>query len=306
MITERGDGIFELRMPPDRPLHLAVFTDQHMDGRDPLGMLRTRRHMRALVEELRPDMLAVLGDTALNPFNRGRTRAFVRLMDSFGLPWTAVLGNHEGEQPHELPRRKVIDCYKRSPRFMGSVELPDVTGHGNQAVAVLGGDGRAAQLLYFLDSGGGSAHRYIQPDQLDWLARAAGAYPGTPGVLFMHVPAWQYQQAYDALESGEATLLQGRRREAICVDGDPGQSEALAARAKELGIWAFVCGHDHSNNFDILWLGTRYIYAHYASYSRIFSDKHLRGTRGCTLFVVGPEGRTEVEQHLYDPTHWEG
>ncbi|MCL2300620.1 MAG: metallophosphoesterase, partial [Firmicutes bacterium] len=280
-------GVFELRMEHSAPLRLALFTDLHFNGFAPCSAALTMHLLRKNVRKLKPGLVAVLGDTAIKPDNRARTRVFVRCMDSLGIPWTAVLGNHEGEHGLDLPRREVIEYYKASPRFLGSVELPGVAGYGNQAIAVLDEHGNAAQLLYFLDSGGGrNQHSYAQPDQLDWMSRVSAQYPNTPGMIFLHVPARQYQAAYDAYRRGEAELLHGARHEKICPAGTEEQSEALLARAKELGVWALVCGHDHYNNFDILWQGMRYIYAQSGGYALRVYGVPLWRIRGCTTLDI--------------------
>ena len=177
-------------------------------------------------------------------------------------------------------------------------ELPGVSGHGNQAIAIINENGTPAQLLYFLDGGGGRGHDYVQEDQLDWMRRVSARYPGTPGMVFTHVPVFQYRDACDALESGGAELLQGAWSERICTMGAREQSDALVACAKEIGVRAFVSGHDHSNNFDILWQGMHYIYAQSGGYSWICYDKRSRGVRGCTVFAVQPDGSVEMEQHF--------
>ena len=292
-------GVFELQMKPNQPLRLALFTDLHFNGEDPVCAALTKFYMRRNVKKRKPDLAAVLGDVAIKPDNRARTRDFVRTMDSFGIPWTAVLGNHEGEHDRDLPRREVIEYYKESPRFLGETELPGVTGNGNQAIAVMNGDGRAVQLLYFLDSGGGGGqHSFVQPDQLDWMARVAARYPGTPGIVFLHVPLRQYQSAYEAYRQGEAVLLHGAKHEKVCPAGTTEQSDALLACARELGVWAFVCGHDHYNSFDILWQGMRYIYAQGSGYSlRVYGIPPWR-VRGCTALDIHPDGQTELTQRL--------
>ena len=288
-------GVFELRM--SETFRLVAFTDLHFDMFDPIAAVRAKRDMRRFAAKLEPDMLAVLGDTALNPFNKGRTRSFVKLMHSFGIPWTAVLGNHEGEQDFEVPRREVVEMYKKSDRFLGNVDLPGVSGHGNQAIAIINEDGTPAQLLYFLDSGGGRGHNYIQEDQLAWMRRVSALYPGTPGMIFLHVPPFQYQDAYEALQTGEAELLHDAWRERVCTMGSREQSEALVACAQELGVQAFVCGHDHSNNFDISYRGIRYIYTQSGGYSWICFDKRSKDARGCSVYVIHPDGRMELEQN---------
>ena len=292
------NGVFELHIKENRPLRLALFTDLHYNGVAPFSAALTNHLMRKNVRRLKPDLVAVLGDTAIKPDNRERTRAFTRAMDGFGIPWTAVLGNHEGEDDRDLPRREVIEYYKVSDRFLGNVELPGVTGYGNQAIAIINKDGSAAQLLYFLDSGGGrKGHGHIQPDQLDWMARVASNYPNASGMIFLHVPIQQYQDAYEAYQRGEAELLHGALHEKICPGGTREQGEALLNRAEELGVWAIVCGHDHYNSFDISWRGMRYIYAQGSGYSlRVYGIPPWR-VRGCTTLDIYPDGRAELRQH---------
>jgi len=292
-------GIFEIRMKSSQPLRLALFTDLHFNGIAPCSAALTKRLMRRHIKRLRPGLAAVLGDTAIKPDNRARTRAFVDFMDSLGLPWTAVLGNHEGEHDLDLPRREVIEYYKASARFLGNAELPGVTGFGNQAIAIINESGHAAQLLYFLDSGGGrKGHSFVQQDQLDWMSRVSAQYPSTPGMLFLHIPARQYQAAYEAYRRGEAELLHGACHEKICPGGTDEQNQALLTRARELDVWAIVCGHDHLNNFDILWQGMRYVYAQASGYAlRVYGIPPHR-VRGCTALDIHPGGRVELSQHL--------
>ena len=293
------EGIFELHMRDGGPFRLALFTDLHYNGAAPFSAALTNFYMRRNIQKLEPGFIAVLGDTAIKPDNRERTRAFVRVMDSFDIPWTAVLGNHEGEHDQDLPRREVIEYYGESPRFLGNVELPGVTGYGNQAIAIINENNQAAQLLYFLDSGGGrKGHGHVQPDQLDWMARAASLYPGTPGMVFLHVPIQQYQDAYEAHLKGEAQLLHGALHEKICPGGTREQGEALLARAKALDIWAIICGHDHYNSFDIAWQGMRYIYAQGSGYSLRVYGVPLWRVRGCTAIDIHPDGRAQLTQHF--------
>jgi 3',5'-cyclic AMP phosphodiesterase CpdA len=300
MEKNAGNGVFEIRMRHGGPLRLALFTDLHFNGVAPFSAALTKFHVRRNVKRLKPDLVAVLGDTAIKPDNRGRTRAFTRCMDSLGVPWTAVLGNHEGEAARELPRREVIEYYAASGHFMGNAELPGVSGYGNQAIAVTDENGGAVHLLYFLDSGGGrTSHGFVQPDQLGWMRRVAAEYPGAPGVVFLHIPLMQYQEAYDAWRRGGATLLRGHRYEKICLSaGSRERSDALLALARELGVWAFVCGHDHYNNFDILWQGMRYIYAQSGGYSLRVYGIPFRRVRGCTTLDIRPGGLVEVGQHF--------
>ncbi|MDR3313025.1 MAG: metallophosphoesterase [Oscillospiraceae bacterium] len=292
-ITQDADGTFLLQKQGDA-FRLALFTDLHIDMFDRVGAALTRRQLRAHVRNLKPDLVALLGDSALNPYNKGRTRRMVKLLDQLGVPWTAVLGNHEGDHALAVPRDQVIGYYKASRHFYGNDALPGVSGWGNQCFRVEL-SGKPVQLLCFLDSGGGRCNDGIQPDQLDFFTRAAS--PPLPAMLFFHVPPPQYQTALAAVETGQAKLVRGKRREPICTGGSEAQGEALIAAAKAGGAWAMVCGHDHSNDFDILYDGLHYVYAQSGGFSFKCYDKRSIGVRGCTNVVIQKDGEATLEQH---------
>ncbi|MDR2753605.1 MAG: metallophosphoesterase [Oscillospiraceae bacterium] len=287
------ENCFEL--PMQKKFRLAVFTDLHIDGLDLPGTWKAKQHLRQHVRALQPGLAVVLGDTALCWGNHLRTRGFVRMMDALATPWTAVLGNHEGESRLEVSRRNVLRAYQASRHFLGNCELPGVAGYGNQCI-VLSHQSRPVQLLFFLDSGGKGGHDYVQPSQLDWMTRTAARYPGTPGMVFLHVPPWQFKAAQEALHTGTAQLLDGALRESVCTAGTQAQSDALVATCKTLGVWAIVAGHDHANDFDIAWQGMRYIYAQSGGYSRICYDARSQGVRGCTVFVFDNHGVVQIRR----------
>jgi hypothetical protein len=300
--VDKTYGIYRIQRMDGKPLRLALFTDLHIDGRGMLSSAVTRHYLRGNIRALQPDLVALLGDSALCRNNGRRTRGMVELLDKSGVPWTAVLGNHEGENDKTIQRRDVLECYGASSLFVGKTELPGVSGFGNQLIEVCNAVGKPVQLLYFMDSGGARSHSGIQADQIAWYKHTVRVmetlYGRVPSMIFMHIPVHGYQAALDALQAGEARLLRGECREPVCLSGSKEQSDALEAAAREYGsTWAFVCGHDHSNDFCIEHKGLQYIYAQSGGYSARCYDCRSRGVRGSTVFAFDGDGGVTVEQN---------
>ena len=75
---------------------VLVLTDFHIMGM-PLGVDgRTRRFVRQLVDEVRPELIFLLGDNVATFFNHNAQRFMIRFMDEFGVPWAPLFGNHDG------------------------------------------------------------------------------------------------------------------------------------------------------------------------------------------------------------------
>ena len=53
--------------------------------------------MDELVEEGKPDMIVLLGDNVSGLFTNALTETLVAKMESYGIPWAPVFGNHDTE-----------------------------------------------------------------------------------------------------------------------------------------------------------------------------------------------------------------
>lgn len=316
--SDEKNGVFNIaKKNPDGSydpdFKILGFTDIHIDGLN-LRIKDTYNWIRYNIEKQKPDLVAFLGDSALCYFNKKRTQDIADIMDAYGIYWTIVLGNHEGEDKMELSREKTMKLYSGSEKCLVSVSIDGVNGFGNQIINIMSSDTKIAQSLYFMDSGGdkiNSATKYIQKSQVDWYERTLTStlenYGDVKSMIFMHIPIHKYLDAWNAVETGEAQLLWGEKHERVCCSDSDEKDNFLFQKAKELGsTWAFVSGHDHVNDFAVLYDGIQFIYNQPSGYSCYdmyskFKDSDPSITeesriQGATVYNVHADGTVEIER----------
>ena len=108
-------------------------------------------HIRSLIAQTRPDLIFITGDMVYGSFDdKGTTlEYFCNLMDSFGIPWAPIWGNHDNEsykgidwQCEQLLKSKYC-LFKRGC----------VSGNSNYSVGIAIGD-KLIRVIHMLDSNG--------------------------------------------------------------------------------------------------------------------------------------------------------
>ena len=94
----------------DREFRLLMMTDIHYRNDGWYGIWtinfqnrKTDRDLRHLVKETNPDLIIVSGDVESGSLNDDNYRNFTDMMDSLGVPWTLVFGNHDAETRADKP-----------------------------------------------------------------------------------------------------------------------------------------------------------------------------------------------------------
>ena len=258
----------------------------------------------SVVAQACPDLIIITGDVIYGEFDdSGRSmELFCDFMDSLGIPWAPVYGNHDNET------RRGVDW--QNQRFADSslclFKKGSVTGNGNYSI-LLTRNGKPVRALYMMDSGGcmgspsESARRGpgFAADQYDWLyttAEAVNAAAGEilPSFLGFHIPTIQFHQAavrkgYQTADEQEKYVIGvtspakdgdfGCKREPIsCIPTPDGFVEKLDA----LGVDGVFVGHCHANNTSVLWEGIRWTYGLKTGQY----DYHNEGQLGGTLITL--------------------
>lgn len=149
----------------------------------------------------------------------------------------------------------------------------------------------------------GHDYAYIQPSQVEWYrwcVRGAAAYNRSKGAaapesaLFIHIALPEYYYAYcDYLESGKSEeygFFGAMREDVCCSKKNSGMFDAI----KEEGSTKFVfAGHDHLNDFSLLYEGVRLTYA-LKTGDRCYADDDVNGG---TVFTIG-EKRTVTHEYV--------
>ncbi len=310
--------IFE--MPRDRDFTVLNLTDTQLgdsewDDGAPAGKLLTDT-VEKLVEITSPDLITVSGDIAWSA-NYVSYRRFADLMESFGVPWAPIYGNHDHEAGDEGDARS-SEIFESSPHCLFERGDPAL-GWGNYVIGI-GENGRPVHGIILMDShnvveytppGGATYYAWaeIWPNQIEWYRdrvaelRALGAKETS---IITHIPLYTYRDAVKAAfrpgtdmkavppRNGEQTgvwnegyedVSFGVLYEDICsYPEDNGFFDVI----RDLGSTkTFICGHDHINTFTTVYQGVRLAYA-VKTGSGCYWDERINGG---TALYVNREGR---------------
>jgi len=159
--------------------------------------------IRAVVEETRPDLIIITGDIVYGEFDdSGRALGgFIAFMESLGIPWAPVFGNHDNES--KIGVYAQCRMLEKAPHclFRRSTTL---TGNSNYSVGLYDGDA-LCRVLYMLDSNccWGAAdseatrHHGMKDDQIAWMTDTAADLREKhgrpiPGFACFHIPTEDY------------------------------------------------------------------------------------------------------------------
>lgn len=243
--------------------------------------------MKALVKQTAPDLIIVTGDTTLTKRNDIEYKRFVKVMDSFEIPWGCVFGNHDEEG--RADKAKLVDVLLTSEYGIFEYGAKDLHGAGNYAVNITRGND-VAYSLYMMDSGtkievdGESVYDNINKNQIDWykwnvdgINKASGK--AVPNMAFFHIALPEYALSKEYI-SGESKETAGKT-------ANFGFFDVFKANG---GTQTFA-GHDHSNNFTVDYQGVKLTYVQKSSYNCYFKS----GMTGGTLLTIKADNSTTTE-----------
>lgn len=165
--------------------------------------------IRRVVEASQPDLLIITGDMIYGEFDdSGRALdSFIAFMESFGIPWAPVFGNHDNESAIGV----VAQCEKLESAPHCLFSRGESPGNSNYTVGIYDhaedGSSHLSRVLYMLDSNtcyGGTdpalAHVYGVTDQqrerMCLNAATLHAKHGlVPGFACFHIPTQDYIRA---------------------------------------------------------------------------------------------------------------
>ncbi|KAI3971612.1 hypothetical protein MKW92_049909 [Papaver armeniacum] len=259
--------------------------------------LNTTHFLNRMIKAENPDFVVFTGD---NIFGFDATDAAKSLNAAFapaiasGIPWAAVLGNHDQEST--LSREGVmkhIVTMKHTLSQLNPSSPNVIDGFGNYNLEVGGVDGSTLQNksllnLYFLDSGDYSTvpsiHGYgwIKTSQQFWFKQTSlelqKAYMNkpeaqkvpAPGLAYFHIPLPEYA-------SFDASNFTGVKQEGISSASV--NSGFFTAMVESGDVKAVFVGHDHVNDFCGELTGIHLCYAGgfgYHAYGKAGWDRRAR------------------------------
>lgn len=303
-VVSDTDWVVVIEKDPAKDFVILNLTDIQLGTGEYLGDFdHIRRMVTALVEKTKPDLITVTGDMSYGC--NTAVYGICSFIDSFGIPWAPVYGNHDFENSGMSPDTLALvfgnyrNClFKSGPSCLAVDPRYGVEAKGNYVVDIVErqDDGfLLVKSLVFFNSG----TKGVTGLQMEWYrdcmesAAPYGNGGGISSAVFMHIPIPEYRDAgYAAYRDRYASLMESYTEEAwnegyknsfgAWHEGVTSASTpyGFAAILKDSGNDLVVCGHDHMNCFCIGYEGMTYLFT-------------LKTGPGC-YYEEGMEGGTEI------------
>ena len=303
----------ELKYRADGKFKILQLTDTHYISGNPRSE-RALDNVKLMLDEEKPDFVIHTGDIVFgSPADRSARELLQPLVDR-KIPFAVALGNHDSD--FDLSR---TEMYKTLRNIPGNVNTPDdqgMNGCSNDILTLSGPDG-IDRVFYLIDSGnrdypgGTKVWGYVHSDQIEWYRHASKALAArnggkaVPAIVFQHIPVPEFNQALRDSGKGARYLVGNIGEEPASPKLNSGEFLAM----REIGdVQAMVCGHDHNNDFVMLWQGFYFIYGRFSGCSTVYNDLKPNGARvfeftsgdpGFRTWVRLSDGRIEQPMYLY-------
>ncbi len=204
----------------DRELKVLQLTDVHIGG----GWMSLKKDAMAInavasmVTAEKPDLVVITGDVAYPvPFQAGTfnnlssAKIFTKLMETLGVYWIPVFGNHDTEAYSYYSREDISEFYSSDDLkyCLFQTGSDEVDGYGNSIINVKNSKGIITQSLFLLDS-----HSYIDNDYL--------------GIL------WKYDNIHqNQIDWYKNNILKMREENSALISSLYGNDEAAAKDATD-------------------------------------------------------------------------
>ena len=292
-----------LKFGADGKFKIVQFTDVHYNGSEEskaalnvLDSVLTKEH---------PDLIVLTGDIIWGGPAKENLLAVLNRISRYDILFVYEFGNHDWEQG--LSNRE-LDNIARGVR---NNILPDLTDSKelDYVVKVRDRKGKSdAAILYCLDSHAYPAgfpadkshgtYAWLTFDQVSWYRQQAQAIKDAnggktlPALAFFHIALPEYNQA---CTNENATLI-GHRREAVC--SPEFNSGMFTAMMEEGDVMATFVGHDHDNDYAVMWHDILLAYGRYSGGNTVYN--HMKpGAR----VIVLEEGRRRFSTYIRE---WDG
>lgn len=269
-----------------------------------------------MVEEHDPDLITVSGDNATGMV---AYLELIELLDSFGIPWAPVMGNHDGQGlPSEFWAAHHLAEAENCLFEFG----PEDMGYGNYIINITE-NGKIIHTFFMVDTHDNAdftledgtviedAYDHLWDNQMQWyewavkgIAEEAGHV--VPSTVVMHIPVYEIYEAWDSVsmpdEDNEygvinpaySGIAKGRKLEESCPSA---VNNGFFDLCKSLGSTKLiVAGHDHKNDFYVDYEGIRLAYGVKSGFGSYWQYDMIGGL----TINIDSMGQTEIQQHYYD------
>lgn len=270
-----ADYAITLEKDPDKDFVVLNFSDVQLSTNEVYGEPGrvAEATIAKAIEEVQPDLITLTGD---NAWCRPGYIRLVKYIDTFDIPWAAVMGNHDGGNGKKSYENWCAQQVYRSKNSIFKFGPKDM-GVGNYIINITE-NGKIIHSIYMLDTHtdtdlecGGYDHLWDnQLKWYEWAVKGNNALAGktVESSIFFHIPCIQYRTAWNEAkynaETGKYDNPEyadsfGSNNEPIC---SPEYDSGFFALVKELDSTKnMIAGHDHTNDSSIMFDGVRLSYS---------------------------------------------
>ncbi len=265
----------------------------------------------SLVEEHKPDLITLSGDNAWAMIS---TIELIRKLDSYDIPWAPVMGNHDGQGcadefwPSYLYADAKNCLFEFGPKGME---------YGNYIINITE-NGKIIHTLFMVDTHNNTEYTladgsvtggydHLWENQMQWYEWAVNGISSIEGktvesTVIMHIPVYEYKDAWAAAWDAENNCFREGFEASGGIQEDinsPPVNTGFFDLCKRLGSTKnMVCGHDHVNDFSILYEGIRLTYGVKTGYCAYYDSDFM----GATTITVNSSGNASIHQNYVDPS----
>jgi len=311
--TYTSDYAVTVEKNPDRDFVILSFADLQIEYGYVYGERGeyTERLVRNLTEKVKPDLIITAGDNV--SCDAGYLK-WIEILDSLGVPWAPVMGNHDGHNGNKLNEAWISWKYMHDSENCLFRAGPEGMGYGNYIINITE-NGKVIHTLFMMDThseaedtengvinygpNGEIGEDHLWAQQIEWYEWAVKGIAASEGHIVestavMHIPVYQFGYVQDnwtkdgKLLPEYASLGYGQLGEGVCCpEGDNG----FFAKAKELGSTTMMAfGHDHKNNMCVLFDGIRLNYVQKSGHGSYWNDE----VNGGSVITVNSLGHAEM------------
>lgn len=286
--------------------------------------------LKGAIEKENPDIIILTGDNIAGYRTKNATksanaiRAFMSIIDTYGIPVVVTFGNHDAYQSG-LTREEQMNVYYEFSCVKAVFNNGPEAGNSCVPVYSSTNPDEVKFLLWAFDTGanegedgsrvdnGGIGYDHIRQNQIDWFNETYAAYSAANGgatinsIIFQHIIV---PQIFDALKEtssstsgavakmGSYWVLPDTAAEGSVLGESPCPSandggEWDMAKANG-GVLAITCGHDHNNSFIVPYEGIDIINAPGATFQSYANSD----TKGVRCFVLNENDTTTYETYI--------
>ena len=313
--TFSADYCVRMDKDPDKDFVVLNLTDIQMQDEETFGRVgaQVKGTIDKLIEETEPDLITVTGDNAWQFLSYNET---IKMLDSYGIPWAPVMGNHDGQGcPSEFwcayNFYKAENClFKFGPKDMG---------YGNYIIQIFEND-KIVHTLYMMDTHSSieedncngkkdEGYDHLWENQMEWYTWAVNGtnkLAGKPveSTVYFHIPVREYVDAWKMVTGDGKSGSPIRAEYAETCFGEKGESECCPpanngffALMQRLGSTKnVIVGHDHVNSYSVPYQGIRLTYGLKTGEACYWEPDRSGGT----TLTVGSDGVGTVAHHYVD------